>query len=92
MNGITTIIAWIILEILSGMVDYTFFFFFFFFFFYGRSFNKSQHVNNWRNLPYRSSEIDNSCSSLFMYITCELSLKQLAPIVLICLLVCAVAG
>ena len=26
MNGITTIIAWIILEILSGMVDYTFFF------------------------------------------------------------------
>ena len=25
MNGITTIIAWIILEILSGMVDYAFF-------------------------------------------------------------------
>ena len=26
MNGITTIIAWIILAILSGMVDYAFFF------------------------------------------------------------------
>ena len=29
MNGITTIIAWIILAILSGMVDYAFFFSFF---------------------------------------------------------------
>lgn len=29
MNGITTIIAWIILEILSGMVDYAFFLVFF---------------------------------------------------------------